>query len=159
MAGLDEIAIETGPGVFHCRSWGLTLSHEVVNLLIDEARANVRRRARLCLHPSQDDVEQQMLIVLVDGATDPAHKHPDKREALLPILGQASYQTFDDVGHLSSETRLSAGESIYVSSPVGVFHRLVLRGPIFAFWEFASGPFHPSSTVRASWIDSITGCE
>lgn len=148
---LLSIAQESSAGVFHCREWGTSLSSQALDSLIAVARASREKRARLCMHPTTADVEQQMLIVMVDNAEDAPHMHPQKREALLPITGSARYEIFDVSGKLSESKLLGPGGLMYVSSPVGVYHRLVLLEPIFAFWEFTQGPFDERSTVRAEW--------
>ena len=148
---LRSIANESSSGVFHCYEWGMSLSSDALDSLIAVARASRDKRARLCMHPSIQDVEQQMLIVMVDDAEDSPHMHPQKREAMLPVAGAARYEIFDDSGTLVDSRLLGPGGLMYVSSPVGVYHRLVLLGPVFAFWEFAQGPFDSQSTVRANW--------
>jgi cupin fold WbuC family metalloprotein len=155
MVSIPAIASETSPGVFHCREWGVTLDSQILAELIDAARTNARARARLCLHPEPEDIEQQMLIVMVEGAVDAAHKHPAKREALLPILGTAEYQLFGDSGILERRIAVGGTDSMYVSSPLNTFHRLVLKEPIFAFWEVAQGPFASGSTVPALWREPL----
>lgn len=155
---LRSIAEETAVGVFHCRKWGMSLSVEVLEALTLEARASQLKRARLCMHPTTQAAEQQMLIVMADDAEDAPHMHPQKREALLPIAGSAQYEIFDDSGNLIGSKLLGPGGLMYVSSPIGVYHRIVLLEPVFAFWEFTQGPFNSQSTVRAEWPrDSITG--
>ena len=155
MSNLREFAIECSPGVFHCRKWGTAIKSEAVQLLIVEARHNPRYRARLCLHPTPQEAEQQMLIVMVEGAIDAPHMHPHKREALVPILGTAEYQEFDDTGAVQNRILLGQQETMYVSSPLSVFHRVVLLEPVFAFWEFSVGPFTQSSTIPAPWLDQF----
>ena len=155
VARILDFSREVSPGVFHCNEWGVTFSTEVVTDLIDAARRNSRYRARLCLHPRPEDVEQQMLIVMVEGAIDAPHMHPKKREALLPLLGTAEYQVFSEEGIVRNRIPVGGSDVMYVSSPLNVFHRLVLKEPVFAFWEFAQGPFTSTSTMPAPWPDPL----
>ena len=146
---------EVSQGVFQCDKWGATLDERVVTELVYAARINPRHRARLCLHPGPEEIEQQMLIVMVEGAIDAPHMHPAKREALLPFVGTAEYQIFSQDGIVQKRIPLGGQDVMYVSSPLNVFHRLVLKGPVFAFWEFAQGPFTGTSTVPAPWPDPM----
>lgn len=155
MIDIRTFATETSLGVFHCQSWGMTLDYSVIEALTAEARANSSNRARICMHPTVDDLEQQMLIVMVDNAYDAPHKHPHKREALIPVVGAAEYQTFDNEGIFMDQLLMGEGGVRYVSSPLGVHHRVVLRTPVFAFWEFALGPFTGESTIIAPWVNGL----
>ena len=155
MARLRDFAHEFPHGIFHCMEWGVTLDSESVTELIEAARINPRYRARLCLHPEPEEVEQQMLIVMVEGAIDAPHMHPTKRETLLPFLGTAEYQMFSQDGIVQKRIPLGGQDVMYVSSPLNVFHRIVLKDPVFAFWEFAQGPFTSTSTMPAPWPDPL----
>ncbi len=155
MIDIRSFTTETNPGVFHCHSWGLTLDSSIIEALTAEAKSNQNKRARICMHPDVEDIEQQMLIVMVDSAVDVPHMHLHKKEALIPIVGAAEYQTFDHEGVLLDRLLLSADGARYVSSPLGVHHRVVLKTPIFAFWEFALGPFTSESTIPAPWAHDL----
>lgn len=144
----DDRFREVSPGVYHAKSWGITLTSKDVEALIDKAKANPLGRARLCLHPSPDDVEQQMLIALTDQVPDPIHKHPSKREAILPVYGVAHHICYDDSGNTISRTRLESSAAIYCSSPLNTYHHLELETGVFVFWEFALGPFDTNATTR-----------
>jgi cupin fold WbuC family metalloprotein len=155
MIDLRSLATETSPGVFHCLSWGLTLDSSITEALTAEAKANQNNRARICMHPDVEDIEQQMLIVMVDDAVDVPHMHLHKREALIPIIGAAEYQTFDNRGALVERLLMGTDDAGYVSSPLGVYHRVVLKTPVFAFWEFTLGPFTSDSTIPAPWAPDM----
>jgi cupin fold WbuC family metalloprotein len=133
----------------------MTLGPDIVEALTVEAKANQNNRARICMHPAIDDLEQQMLIVMVDDAVDVPHMHLHKKEALIPIVGAAEYQTFDYEGVLLDQLLLGEDGVQYVSSPLGVHHRVVLKTPVFAFWEFALGPFTSESTIPAPWANEL----
>jgi cupin fold WbuC family metalloprotein len=155
MIDIRSFTKETSPGVFHCHSWGLALDSDIIGALTIEAKANNNNRARICMHPTVDDFEQQMLIVMVDNAFDTPHKHLHKKEALIPIVGAAEYQTFDHEGALVDRLLLGEDGARYVSSPLGVHHRVVLKTSVFAFWEFALGPFTSESTIPAPWANYL----
>lgn len=139
---------ETSPGVFHARSWGMTLNIEVLRCLANLAQKRPEGRSRLCLHPSPDSLEQQMVIAIAQGAQDPIHMHPTKRESLLRVSGEAEHVLYSPSGAEISRTRLGDDGCQYVSTPVGVFHSLVVISDVFVFWELAIGPFDKASTVR-----------
>jgi len=103
------------------------------------------------MHPEIHDIEQHMLLVMVEGSRDRTHMHPSKREALIPVVGSARYEIFNHAGTKVDSHVLGEQGLRYVSSPVGVYHRLVLTDEVFAFWEVALGPFTEDSTVPAPW--------
>jgi cupin fold WbuC family metalloprotein len=107
------------------------------------------------MHPTVEDLEQQMLIVMVNNAVDVPHLHLHKREALMPIVGTAEYQTFDHRGVPLERLLMGTDAAQYVSSSIGVYHRVVLKTPVFAFWEFALGPFTSGSTIPAPWANDL----
>ena len=148
---LSDVAIETSPGVFHAREWGLRIGATLVEEVAAIALAHPQGRARLCMHPSVSDAEQQMLIALRGGSRDPIHRHPLKREALVPHLGAATYRTYDDAGLVTSVSPMGGGGLAYVSSPLDTYHALEVTSDVFVFWEFALGPFDRHSTVPAPW--------
>jgi len=129
----------------------LRIGSAIVDEIAAIALASPLGRARLCMHPSASDSEQQMLIALRGGSRDPIHKHPRKREALVPYLGTAIYRTFDDAALHTSEDLIGGEGLAYVSSPLDTYHALEITSEVFVFWEFALGPFDRDSTVRAPW--------
>ena len=152
MANLFSMARETSPGIFHCTDWGVELEASVIDSLVEVARVQPSRKARLCMHPNIRETEQQMLLVMVKGAEDDIHMHPHKREALIPVAGSARYETFDEFGGLLSSRDFGGGGLQYISSPVGVYHRVVLHQELLVFWEMALGPFSQDSTRKAPWV-------
>ena len=49
---LFSIAKESLQGVFHAHNWGQEFPEDLLETLIEEARVNPNRKARLCLHPN-----------------------------------------------------------------------------------------------------------
>lgn len=139
------------PGVYHAPRWGECLNENTIDKLIDLAAATPNQLARLCLHPSPDCMEHQMLIAMSRTAPYPIHCHPAKNEAVLPVLGEALHLTYDADGLVVSENRLGRGSSIYLSTLAGVWHSMNAVTDWFVYWEMAPGPFDPSSTMHAPW--------
>ena len=149
---LSTIARQTAPSVFHCYSRDIFLSQQVIDELFAVARSTARQRARLCMHQAAEEREQQMLIAFIRGAIDLPHNHLGKREALLPVLGEADYITYDIDGKEVNRVRLSPEGVMYTSSPPGVHHNIEVISKEFVFWEFSPGPFDPTLTQYAPWV-------
>jgi len=90
-----------------------------------------------------------MRIVMVGNALDVPHMDTHKNEALTPSVDASEYRAFDRKGVLLDRLLLRADGARYVSSPLGVHHRVILKTPAFAFWEFSLGPFTSESTIPA----------
>ena len=151
LVSIREVATETSPGVFHAREWGLSVDACIIDLLTAEARATEARRARLCMHPEDDSLEQQMLIVMGNEKPYPPHCHPAKQETLLAVRGSAVHETYSPDGLIIERTIVSPTTALYLNTPAGRWHSLSVTTEWFVFWEIARGPFTPESTVHADW--------
>lgn len=145
---LTELADETTSGVFHCRTWGQNIDDQHVDAL--EILAAHSGKARLCMHPSVGDVEQQMLVAIHRSFDDAIHYHPGKHETVILVRGTANHRTYDSRGHILRTVSLARGGSTYVNTEPGVSHHVVASSRVLVFWELAQGPFRPGSTVRVS---------
>jgi len=144
---LSEVGVSRLPGVYHSRSWGIRFGEDVLDALEIVAKESENDKARLCLHPSPKDLEQQMLVALTKKCIDQIHFHPDKGESVLWVRGVAEHRTFDMSGTVLKKTQLGPSDFRYVHTPPGVPHHVVVLSEVFIFWEFAKGPFGPNSTV------------
>lgn len=154
---LSEVGDSQLPGVYHSRSWGTRFDESIPDALAAIAKQSENGKARLCLHPTPDDQEQQMLVALDKECMDQIHLHPDKGETLLWVRGAAEHRTFDISGRILQETLLGPSDFQYLHTPAGVPHHVVILSDVFIFWEFAQGPFGPNSTVPVFSFDETSG--
>lgn len=141
------------PGVYHSHSWGIRFGEDVLDALEIIAKESENGKARLCLHPTPEDQEQQMLVVLNKACIDQIHYHPDKGETVLWVRGAGEHRTFDMSGKILHKTVLGSSDFRYLHTPAGVPHHVVILSDVFIFWEFAKGPFGPNSTVPINAFD------
>jgi cupin fold WbuC family metalloprotein len=123
------------------------VSQDLVNAVMALAKLTVQRKARLCMHPSPSDDEQQMLLAINRDYLDKAHYHPDKAETLIWVGGRGEHETLSDTGVLMKKTVLGPGHVGYVHTSAGVPHRVIARSEVLIFWEFSRGPFGQNSTL------------
>lgn len=71
-----SVAKETLQGVFHAHNWGQDFSEDLLETLIQEAKHNSNRKARLCLHPNPNEPLQVTYIAFSSPYSDRIHKHP-----------------------------------------------------------------------------------
>lgn len=144
---LSGVADSHLPGVYHSRSWGIRLDESHLDALEVIAKESQNGKARLCMHPSPEDHEQQMLVTLSKDCVDQIHLHPEKGETVLWVRGSAEHRTFDKSGAIAQRTPLGPTGFQYLHTPAGVPHHVIVLSEVFIFWEFAKGPFHQDSTV------------
>lgn len=144
---LETIADQVDEGVYHCRSWGSSLGERTISSLGTLALFSPSGKARLCMHPSTLDGEQQMLVAISGTCEDRIHFHPNKAETLLLVEGRGTHITYDIYGTQVNQTPLSSDDFTYVNTQPGVPHHVVVQSRVLIFWEFTRGPFGPGSTV------------
>ena len=147
-SNLLSFAKETLQGVFHAHNWGQEFSEDLINELIEEAKINLNRKARLCLHPSPANSLQVTYLAFSRPYTDRIHYHPHSPEVNIPILGQAKFLTLNDEGEVISSQILDGASPVAVSTPTGVWHSLNVLSPNFVTLEVKTGPFLKDSTVH-----------
>lgn len=140
-------ANETLHGVFHAHQWGQKFSAEILDSLIEEARVNTNRKARICLHPSPGDFLQVAYLAFSKPYSDRIHNHPHTPKVVIPISGQARFSTFDFAGNVLSSQILDGECPVAISLPTGVWHALEVLSQDFIKLEAGTGPFLKDSTV------------
>ena len=119
-----------------------------------QASGNVRKRARLCAHPSPEDKLHEMFIIHSQDAYVMPHKHPGKSESFHIIEGQADIILFDDHGKVQEVVPMGeygSGKKFYYRLNQPVFHTLLIFSEVLVFHEVTNGPFDKKDTVFAPW--------
>ena len=142
-----HLATETMPGVFHATAWGQPLDENLLELLIEKAKVNSNRKARLCLHPTSDELLQVTYLAFSSPYSDKVHKHPHRPEVVIPIHGIARHSTFDLEGRILSSQVLDGSNPVAKSTQVNSWHALEVLSESFVMIEIGTGPFVPTSTV------------
>ena len=150
---LSKVGDSHLPGVYHSRAWGIRFDEGILDALEAIAKQSDNGKARLCLHPTPEDQEQQMLVALTKDCVDQIHFHPNKGETVLWVRGAAEHRTFDMSGKIQHVTLIGPSDFRYLHTPAGAPHHVVILSDVFIFWEFAKGPFGPNSTVPIHHFD------
>ena len=135
------------------------LGRQELDLLIQGAKANQRKRMRICAHPDAEDRLHEMFIVIQQGSYIRPHKHLNKSESFHVIEGSVDIVLFDDYGNITGVNRVAdhaSGEAFYhrISDPC--FHTLLIRSDFLVFHEITNGPFRPDQTEYAPWSPEET---
>lgn len=132
----------------------VSLGPEDVARLKEAARANPRRRIRLCAHANVADDVHEMLIVHERDAYVRPHKHTGKSESFHVVEGRAKIVLFDDSGEPTRVVELGdsgSGLDFYHRMSEPLFHTVVIGSDALVFFETKPGPFDPAETVFADW--------
>ena len=144
---LIDISFSTGSQIFHCKSWNVEVKDELIAELVEEARINENRKARLCLHPNAQEIMQITYLAFVSPYEDRIHCHPFRPEVLIPIVGEAEARTFDESGKLLKSELMIGGSGHAFSTDSGHWHSLRVKSTEFVMIEIGTGPFRSDSTV------------
>lgn len=149
---LATIAFPTQANVFHAKTWGLTLGSETIEALKLVAQRHESGRARLCLHPSVEDLHQEMLIVMSLSAKEVPQRRRNGFDTKLILEGSANMNFFSVSGDLLRTICLSSAEGFYHHTRSDEFHALEVVSEWFVFIEVLNGPFDSKTTEFATWL-------
>lgn len=107
-----DFAEKIGDGVYHALNWDVNLPDSLIEDLIEEARKNIYRKARLCLHPDPSQILQFTYLAFVSPYKDRIHSHPNRPEIIYPIFGSALHTTFDSKSKLLKSTTLTSEQPV-----------------------------------------------
>lgn len=113
------------------------------------AAISPRRRARLCLHHSADDLLHTMLIVLCRGTEIAIHRHSNKAECYHVLSGQMTLRIHDDTGGIVQRIRLgdpATGQNSLCRISAGLWHSVEVETDEVILHESTTGPFRPGET-------------
>ena len=144
---LRKVARETLEGVFHANDWGVQIPENMLQELIECAKKNPRNKARLCLHPSSEETIQITYLAFYGPYADGIHKHPDKSETIIPILGEAKYYEYDFERTILNSVNLNGTNPVANTTTAGKLHGIELISKSFVMLEIGKGPFNKLSTV------------
>lgn len=134
------------PGVFHAKSWNTFVSDENISELFEVASQNYNK-ARLCLHPTTEEINQVTYLAFIKPYKDKIHQHPYRSEVLVALIGEAYHHTYDLDGNLKSTRHLLGIKRNTVSISKNILHNLEIISDQFLMLEIGSGPFLSNSTV------------
>jgi cupin fold WbuC family metalloprotein len=131
-----------------------------VDFIRTQARMNSRKRCRVCVHGSPDDLLHEMMIALARDSYVRPHKHPGKAESLHIIEGEACLVFFDDDGAITQVTRLApvgSKDPFFFRIAEPRFHTIIVQSDALIFHETTTGPFVREETILAPWAPEEGG--
>jgi cupin fold WbuC family metalloprotein len=113
-----------------------------------------KKRARLCLHHSADDVLHEMIIVFHRDAVIRPHRHSGKTESYHMIFGELDIVLFDDDGQPTRIINMgdfASGKTLVYRLSRPIWHSVIIRSEYAAIHEVTNGPFRVEESEFAPW--------
>jgi cupin fold WbuC family metalloprotein len=146
--------IHRSPDVFSKEGPITTIGIEDIEMLRKAVGKVAKRRVRINIHPSTDDLLHEMIIAISPSSYICPHKHPGKSEAFHIIEGEVDVVVFNDDGEIARVISLAARggrHPFYYRMSTAHFHALIVRSDFLVVHEITNGPFRPTDTVYASF--------
>ena len=125
-----------------------------LHALKESARISSLRRARICLHRSEEESVQEMILCVYRGSYVRPHRHNGKSESFHLIEGDLSVLLFDDEGEIFRRVELGASggnKNLLYRLSVNAWHTILPRAEFVIFHEVTNGPFVRTDTEYAKW--------
>jgi cupin fold WbuC family metalloprotein len=125
--------------------------------LKEAARNSPLRRSRLCLHRTDQDLVQEMIIVLMKDVLFRPHRHLDKSESFHIIEGELHVLIFNDAGVPIRTIHMGpagSGRTFCYRLRTPAWHAILPISDIVVMHETTRGPFVPGKATFAPWAPS-----
>ncbi len=148
-----------------------TIQAELVQELIERAKASPRLRTNHNFHASMEENPHRFLNVMLRGSYFTPHRHlkPPKHESFLVLQGEVGFLQYDDNGQVIATHRLkpsglleSDGSVMGVDILPGIWHNLVVLSEVAVCYEVKPGPYEVTVDKEfADWAphEGSEGCE
>lgn len=101
----------------------MVITQEILDELIEKAKASERLRANMDLRNSPEDLSQRMLNALEPGTVMPIHRHLNTSETCVCIRGHFEEYFYDENGNLTETIDMVPGGSV-LNIEKGQWHSL-----------------------------------
>lgn len=151
-----ERYFEKRAGVYFPTSQPAKLDASDFAKLRDIARESESGTARICLHSSEDDLLQEMVIAHAAHAFVRPHRHPDRDVTFSCIEGTAEIVFFDEGGGIREVLKfgIGLGRTRILRVPAGRFYSQIPEDGGFIFHELIAGPFSSNLSEWSNWVSS-----
>ena len=130
------------------------LNNSALHALKESANISPLKRARICLHRSEEESVQEMILCVYRGSYVRPHRHNGKSESFHLIEGDLSVLLFDDEGEIFRRVELGASggnKNLLYRLSVNAWHTILPRTEFVIFHEVTNGPFVRTDTEYAKW--------
>ena len=132
----------------------LSISDSDIENLFVQANMNSIKRARICTHPRQESIVQEMLIAFRRDSYVRPHLHKNKSESFHVIRGELDVIFFDNAGQVVNRVPLGiyhSGYPFYFRAEVERWHTVLIKSEYALVHEITVGPYLPEETFYPDW--------
>jgi cupin fold WbuC family metalloprotein len=142
------------PDVFHNDADIIEVGADWIARLKRAATSSPKHRARLCLHRSETDAIQEMIIVLSKSALFPPLRQYGRTKSYHMVEGELCILLFDEEGRRTGAVHLAAPGSTKpfcyrLSAPL--WNATVPLSDMVVYHETQEGPYTPHLATVAPW--------
>ena len=106
----------------------MTITKELLEKLLEEAKGNPRLRTNLDLRTSAEDGSQRMLNAMLPGTEVAIHRHPMSNENVILIKGRLDEVLYEEVTYADGKVTLKESERIHLCPEDGAYGCQVPKG-------------------------------
>lgn len=111
-------------------------------------------QGRICCHPLDSSIVQEMFLSFNRGTTFPIMRHIDKSESLIILNGTLDYRIYSKLGEIIDTVSMSSFQTrtpsnslpFYIWINRNTYHSPLVTSEILLAKETTSGPFLPKKT-------------
>lgn len=155
----------------------VSVDQATIDMLLDAAATEPKRRARLNLHNDDADLIHEMIIAFRGDSLNMPHRHVGKSESMHVLRGRVDVVMFDDEGNETQRTRLYgrrrwADPGEWHSQPyvfrmnAPLWHTVIPVDDYVVVHETTNGPFVPGQNMEippwapaeselAAWVEKL----
>ena len=120
----------------------MVITKEILDELIEKAKASTRLRCNLDLRNSADDKSQRMLNALEPGTVMPIHRHKDSSETCVCIRRHFEEYFDDSEGNLTNTIDMVSGGTV-LNIEAGQWHNVKCLESGTVLLEAKDGSYRP----------------
>ncbi|HIF35886.1 MAG TPA: cupin fold metalloprotein, WbuC family [Candidatus Thioglobus sp.] len=124
---------------------------EHIETIKKRALSSKKRRARICLHKTNDDKVHEMVIAICRNSYIRPHRHSTKMESFHLIEGEAEILIFADDGSIKDKIRLSFDDNILYRIDKDFYHTIIPISSVLVIHEVTNGPFIQNDSEYAEF--------
>ncbi|MBB6252271.1 WbuC family cupin fold metalloprotein [Nitrospirillum iridis] len=129
----------------------LDIDRTRLDALLDESRRDERGRVRICLHRSEADPVQEMIIALADHGYLRPHRQRGLQKSYVVLAGRLRVVFFDESGGVLRRLDLDAQRRPLARFDSGIWHTMTSLSEGTLYLETILGPFDRNRTDWAPW--------
>jgi len=127
------------------------IDDQIISIFKRIADLNANKKVRLCLHKSDDEQVQEMLVLYAKGAMLVPHKQYNKQVSYIILEGRCKVILYEDDGKEKRVINLDCNTTNIIRLPTSIYRVMKMVTDYLVFVEINNGPFRHEETI---WLGS-----